>query len=157
MVTLLAYCRSLHAHARLRELLASATARTAQPAADELLQARRPHWADSNWHPKAGISSSASSGTIAAKGTGVFLPCAYEEAGTPAKQLSRSLSGSSNASRDCASPRSELSRIDSSFSCHSSETDCSYIPAHGLAFPSMFPAGNTCLRLHLLQLGIMSE
>lgn len=134
--------RSGHAYARLHELLASANARTAQPAADELLQARRPHWAGSNWHPKAGISPSANSGTTAPKGTGVFLPCAYEEPDTPAKLLSRSLSDSSNASRDCVSPRSELSRIDSSFSCHSSETDCSYIAAHGLAFPSMFPAGD---------------
>lgn len=131
-------CRAPHPHAAVRDLLAGAAAVHKQPA--DCMQTKRPHWADPSWHPKARAPSSVS-GAVS-KGTGVFLPCLYDEPSQmPTKPLSRSHSGCSYASKECASPESELSRIDSSFSCQSSETDCSYIAAHGLSFHSKFPAG----------------
>lgn len=124
----------------MHDLLASNAALRKQPAAS--VHAKRPHWADPNWHPKANLGLSTASGA-ASKGTGVFLPCSYDEPQMAAKPLSRTHSGCSYASKDCASPNSELSRIDSSFSCQSSETDCSYIAAHGMSFYSKLPAGTT--------------
>lgn len=132
-------CRTPHPHAAVHDLLASATATQRQPV--ESLQTMRPHWANPSWHPKASVPSTA--GGAASKGTGVFLPCLYDEPHMPTKALSRSHSGCSYASKESTSPNSELSRIDSSFSCQSSETDCSYIAAHGLSFHSKFPAGTT--------------
>ncbi|KAL3139659.1 hypothetical protein ABBQ38_003975 [Trebouxia sp. C0009 RCD-2024] len=130
--------RTPHPHAAVHDLLASATATQRQPV--ESLQTMRPHWANPSWHPKASVPSTA--GGAASKGTGVFLPCLYDEPHMPTKALSRSHSGCSYASKESTSPNSELSRIDSSFSCQSSETDCSYIAAHGLSFHSKFPAGD---------------
>lgn len=132
-------CRTLHPRAAVHDLLASAPAPQKQPL--ESLQTKRPHRADPSWHAKASVPFTA--GGAASKGTGVFLPCLYDEPHMPTKPLSRSLSGCSYASKESTSPNSELSRIDSSFSCQSSETDCSYIAAHGLSFHSKFPAGTT--------------
>ncbi|KAL3154447.1 hypothetical protein ABBQ32_013915 [Trebouxia sp. C0010 RCD-2024] len=131
-------CRTLHPRAAVHDLLASAPAPQKQPL--ESLQTKRPHRADPSWHAKASVPFTA--GGAASKGTGVFLPCLYDEPHMPTKPLSRSLSGCSYASKESTSPNSELSRIDSSFSCQSSETDCSYIAAHGLSFHSKFPAGD---------------
>ena len=77
------------------------------------------------------------------KGTGVYLPMACDQPQPKAKPLSRSQSSVSAASKDSASaesPVSDLSRLDS-VGYHSSETDCSYIPAYGNGFTSKIPAG----------------
>ena len=111
-----------------------------QKQSDDSVHAKRPHWAGPGWHPKASVGAATALGA-ACKGTGVFLPCSYDQPQMAAKTLSRTHSGCSYASKDSASLNSELSRIDSSFSCQSSETDCSYIAAHGMSFYSKFPAG----------------
>ena len=134
------HCRTPHAHAAVLDLLASAAAMQKQ--SDDSVHAKRPHWAGASWHPRASVGPPTVSGA-ACKGTGVFLPCSYDEPQMAAKPLSRTHSGCSYASRDSASPNSELSRIDSSFSCQSSETDCSYIAAHGMSFYSKLPAGTS--------------
>ena len=78
----------------------------------------------------------------ATKGTGVFLPMACDQPEPPVKPLSRSHSSVSEASRDSTDSSSDLSRLDS-LGYHSSETDCSFIPAYGCSFPSKLPAGKT--------------
>ena len=132
----------------MHELLTGAAAKQPQRATDNV-PFRRPQWAGSDWHPKASLLPSAHS-KAASKGTGVFLPYNYDDPVAATLDLqpldwSHMYSSSLHASRDNASPRSELSRIDSSFSCQSSETDCSFIAAHGLSIPSKFPAGKGCL------------
>ena len=133
------HCRTPHPCAAVLDLLATAAAMQKQ--SNDSVHARRPHWAGPNWHPRASVAPSTAS-AAACKGTGVFLPYSYDEPQMAAKPLSRTHSGCSYASKDSASLTSELSRIDSSFSCQSSETDCSYIAAHGMSFYSKFPAGN---------------
>jgi len=90
-------------------------------------------WANANWHSKA--TTQACQQFPPTKGTGVFLPCTYDE---PEPTLCRSPSDVSAASKDDASLSSGLSRLDS---CQSSKTDCSFIASHGLRFPSKLPAG----------------
>ncbi len=90
-------------------------------------------WANANWHSKA--TTQACQQVPSTKGTGVFLPCTYDE---PEPTLRRSASDVSAASKDDASSSSGLSRLDS---CQSSKTDCGFIASHGLRFPSKLPAG----------------
>ena len=90
-------------------------------------------WANANWHSKA--TNQACQQVSPTKGTGVFLPCLYDE---PEPKLRRSSSDVSAASKDDASSGSGLSRLDS---CQSSKTDCSFIASHGPSFPRKLPAG----------------
>lgn len=91
-------------------------------------------WANANWHSKA--TNQACQQVSPTKGTGVFLPCLYDE---PEPKLRRSSSDVSAASKDDASSGSGLSRLDS---CQSSKTDCSFIASHGPSFPRKLPAGD---------------
>ncbi|KAL0028512.1 hypothetical protein WJX77_011096 [Trebouxia sp. C0004] len=91
-------------------------------------------WANANWHSKG--NAQACQQVPATKGTGVFLPCTYDE---PEPTPHRSPSEISAASKDYSFSSSGLSRLDS---CQSSKTDCGFVASHGQRFPSKLPAGD---------------